>query len=605
MTMRPQPARWFEIVLQRDDAAAALAALAATGAVELETRDASTLPDGLAGIGPLLAEYRALAAHYRTYWPADGWQPSAFPEAPAPALAHALAILRAWAAEAEPLIQRLQHCEAGLREAQLWQRLLAALPESRLDFSALAAAGPLAPACLLALPGRSEAALPPAALVRRLSGGDPSHAIVVVPGTEMEALAEQAAALKGALQRLPAWLAGEPAAALAGIDRRLAGLRAAEAGLHRQLEALHARHDIRRALGDAARLQWLTQHVPALDAGEWIAWITGWTDAGNAVLDAALARAGIPALLHCPPPPAGRRAPLLLRNPWWARPFELFARALGMPAAHEADPSRLLALAVPLMFGFMFGDLGQGLLIAAVGVVLRKRFALARLFIAGGVSAALFGLAFGSVFALEGVLPALWLHPLAAPLTVLAAPLAGGMLLLLAGLGLGGVQAHWRGALADWLRHDAGLIAVYVGLAAALFHAAGFALAGAGVLACCIGALLAEARAAALAAALGRLVERTLQLLVNTLSFARIGAFALAHAGLSSAAVALADAAGEARLPVLVAGNAVIVVLELLVVSVQTTRLVLFEFFVRFLVADGRPFRPLPPPVFTLQESQK
>lgn len=276
-----------------------------------------------------------------------------------------------------------------------------------------------------------------------------------------------------------------------------------------------------------------------------------------------------------------------------------------MPAAHEADPSRLLALAVPLMFGFMFGDLGQGLLIAAVGVVLRKRFALARLFIAGGLSAALFGLAFGSVFALEGVLPALWLHPLAAPLTVLAAPLAGGMLLLLAGLGLGGVQAHWRGALADWLRHDAGLIAVYVGLAAALFHAAGFALAGAGVLACCIGALQAEARAAALAAALGRLVERTLQLLVNTLSFARIGAFALAHAGLSSAAVALADAAGDLRLPVLVAGNAVIVVLELLVVSVQTTRLVLFEFFVRFLVADGRPFRPLPPPVFTLQESQK
>ena len=92
---------------------------------------------------------------------------------------------------------------------------------------------------------------------------------------------------------------------------------------------------------------------------------------------------------------------------------------------------------------------------------------------------------------------------------------------------------------------------------------------------------------------------------MNTLSFARIGAFALAHAGLSSAAVALADAAGDLRLPVLVAGNAVIVVLELLVVSVQTTRLVLFEFFVRFLVADGRPFRPLPPPVFTLQESQK
>ena len=40
------------------------------------------------------------------------------------------------------------------------------------------------------------------------------------------------------------------------------------------------------------------------------------------------------------------------------------------------------------------------------------------------------------------------------------------------------------------------------------------------------------------------------------------------------------------------------IVLEGLVVSIQTTRLVLFEFFTRFLVAEGRVFRPLPPPPF-------
>jgi V/A-type H+-transporting ATPase subunit I len=45
-----------------------------------------------------------------------------------------------------------------------------------------------------------------------------------------------------------------------------------------------------------------------------------------------------------------------------------------------------------------------------------------------------------------------------------------------------------------------------------------------------------------------------------------------------------------------VLGNAVILVLEALVVSIQTTRLVLFEFFIRFLRGTGRPFRPLPAP---------
>ena len=104
--------------------------------------------------------------------------------------------------------------------------------------------------------------------------------------------------------------------------------------------------------------------------------------------------------------------------------------------------------------------------------------------------------------------------------------------------------------------------------------------------------------AIALAAALGELLERSLQLAVNTLSFARVGAFALAHAGLSSAVIALAQIAGHGLggLLVLILGNLVILVLEAMVVSIQTTRLVLFEFFTRFLTGAGRVFAPLPPP---------
>lgn len=91
-------------------------------------------------------------------------------------------------------------------------------------------------------------------------------------------------------------------------------------------------------------------------------------------------------------------------------------------------------------------------------------------------------------------------------------------------------------------------------------------------------------------------MERILQLLVNTISFVRVGAFALAHAGLCAAVVGIAEASGPAYWPMLTLGNIVIVALEGLVVGIQTTRLILFEFFIRFLSAGGRRFEPLPPP---------
>jgi V/A-type H+-transporting ATPase subunit I len=133
----------------------------------------------------------------------------------------------------------------------------------------------------------------------------------------------------------------------------------------------------------------------------------------------------------------------------------------------------------------------------------------------------------------------------------------------------------------------------------------GFVVAAVGAAVYCGGHAWHARRWLAALPALGELVERTLQILVNTLSFARVGAFALAHAGLSSAIAALVAASTSAIVAVVIVilGNIVVIVLEGLVVSIQTTRLVLFEFFTRFLVAEGRVFRPLPPPPTHLQES--
>jgi V/A-type H+-transporting ATPase subunit I len=248
----------------------------------------------------------------------------------------------------------------------------------------------------------------------------------------------------------------------------------------------------------------------------------------------------------------------------------------------------------------MFGDVGQGLVLAALGFALRKRMPVLRLLIPAGVSAAVFGLLFGSIFSVEHLIHPLWLNPLEKPLVVLGVPLAAGVVLLTIGLALDALASYWAGELREWLATEGGFVLVYLGILAAFFHAGGVAVALVGVGAVALGHAAIHRSPGAGLKALAELLERTMQILINTLSFARVGAFALAHAGLSSAVVALAHAAGGTVgfVVVLVLGNVVILALEGLVVSIQTTRLILFEFFARFFQAEGREFRPLlPPPV--------
>ena len=90
-------------------------------------------------------------------------------------------------------------------------------------------------------------------------------------------------------------------------------------------------------------------------------------------------------------------------------------------------------------------------------------------------------------------------------------------------------------------------------------------------------------------------IEGVLQLAINTLSFARLGAFALAHTGLSAAVITLSAMPDNLFVKgvIFIAGNLIVIALEGLVVSIQTTRLVMFEFFRRFYAGGGRPFQPL------------
>ncbi|HMA30183.1 MAG TPA: ATPase [Casimicrobiaceae bacterium] len=602
--IRPRPARWFELLVARDDATLALEALARTGAVELEARPSAMLPAGLTDIRVPMQQFSELALRYHAYWPTDRWQASAFPEPPARTLERCLSKIRSWAQEAEPLIGQLQRGEAERGDLLRAKRVLDALAASRIDLAQMASAGPVLQARLFVFAQGGEPVAPPGLLVRRFEADAQAHALALGTAEEIERLAQQTTAQKGGAWPLPTWLQSDHARNDERVATRLGELERDGVFARTQLSELADRHDLRGVLGDIARLEWVLENVRALESGELFCWVTGWTsDLEGRQLAAVLDRSPARSILHAPPPPAATSAPLLLANPWWARPYEIFSRAMGMPSHDEADPSVLLAFVVPLMFGYMFADVGQGLLIAIAGFVLRRRFPLARLFVAGGLVAALFGTLFGSAFSLQAFRP-LWFEPLDDPLTVLLVPLVGGAALLATGLLLSAVEAFWRGELAAWLGSDAGFIAVYVGLLVGFVQPAGFAVAALGACVFCLGHGLRERRFAAVAGALGELVERTLQIVINTLSFARVGAFALAHAGLSSAIVALMHASGNVIVQalVLIAGNAVVIVLEGLVVSIQTTRLVLFEFFARFLVAGGRLFRPLPVPPSTLQE---
>jgi V/A-type H+-transporting ATPase subunit I len=608
--MRPRPARWFELLVAREDTTLALEALAATGAVELETRAGASLPPGLADLAPLLAQFNDLAQRYRAFWPTDGLHPSSLPEASGAALQRALERVRAWAVEAEPLIRSAQQADTAQAQARDWHAVLAQLGYGPTEARRLAqAAAPLgARLVLLAARDAHTLALPPGLIARRAALDAQRHALLVVGATAaLQVLEVRVQALRGDWLAPPTVDAIEALATPDGAPRHLDALAAQARAAREALARLADAHGLRPVLADAYRLQWVLDNVRSLESGPLLCWITGWTTAPSvSPLERAIEASGARALLHLSEPPPGIRAPLLLVNPWWARPFEVFARALGMPSGDEADPSVLLALAVPLLFGYMFGDLGQGLVIAAVGFALRRRFPIARLFVAGGLAAALFGLLFGSVFSLH-VLTPLWMAPLDKPLAVLVVPIVGGAALLTLGLGLSAVEAHWRGELGAWLATDGGLLLCYLGLLAGVAWPGAFALAGGGALLFCIGHGAIARRSSAVAQALGELLERLMQLLLNTLSFARVGAFALAHAGLSMAIVALMSAASNPIVAalVLVLGNLIVMLLEGLVVSIQTTRLVLFEFFTRFLLAQGRVFRPLPPPPSLLQETPR
>ena len=98
--------------------------------------------------------------------------------------------------------------------------------------------------------------------------------------------------------------------------------------------------------------------------------------------------------------------PTKLKNGWFARPFSMFVEMYGTPEYEAIDPTPIVAVTYTLLFGMMFGDVGQGLVLILVGYLAYKYkgMQLGDVGVRIGISSTIFGFIYGSVFGNETLL---------------------------------------------------------------------------------------------------------------------------------------------------------------------------------------------------------
>lgn len=328
--------------------------------------------------------------------------------------------------------------------------------------------------------------------------------------------------------------------------------------------------------------------------------------------------------------------PTKLKNPRIFKPFEMYIKMYGLPAYNELDPTIFVALTYAFIFGAMFGDVGQGLVLCIGGFLLYKikKINLAAIISAAGFFSTIFGFMFGSVFGFENLIDAVWLHPSKAMVnvpfigklnTVFIVAIGFGMILILVTMILNIVNAV-KSKDKERLLFDTNGIAglVFYGsvtVVLALFMA-GKTLPATMVLVIMFGLpLLLMAFKEPLVHMLEKkkhkadkepeqehkegmvmffvqmffeMFEVLLSYFSNTLSFVRIGAFAVSHAAMMEVVLMLAGAenGGTGNIAVIILGNLFVCGLEGLIVGIQVLRLEYYEMFSRFYKGNGREFKP-------------
>lgn len=308
--------------------------------------------------------------------------------------------------------------------------------------------------------------------------------------------------------------------------------------------------------------------------------------------------------------------PTKLKNFILFRPFQSFIEMYGLPSYNEIDPTAIFAITYMLMFGIMYGDVGHGFVLGIAGFVMaKKKNFLGPILMCCGVVSMIFGAVFSSVFGYEGVL---W-HPLWEPMhnmmpTLLATVAMGIVIItivmimniingikqknlekvLLDPNGLAGIIFYW-GAIIIVLGVLNILPVKISGAIAAVLIAVPLLLM---FLKEPLGKLiegrkdwLPEDKGGYVLETFFELFELILSYITNTVSFIRVGAFALNHAGMMSVVFMLSRLSGGSdNIAVIIIGNLLVLALEGLLVAIQVLRLQFYEMFGRYYDGSGRPF---------------
>ena len=319
----------------------------------------------------------------------------------------------------------------------------------------------------------------------------------------------------------------------------------------------------------------------------------------------------------------GLRVPTLLTNNKLFRAFQDIVAMYSLPSYGEIDPSPVVAISFVFFFGFMFGDVGHGLAIF-LGCILavKQRWmkrSLGFVMRCAAISSMIFGVLYGSVFGMEGIIPALWLSPMQDTNRLIVVAICVGVFTISLGLVLNMVKQYMARDFGRMLFDGQGLagLALYWTMAAlAAIYMTGAKVPDKladgmwlGVLVLMLlmifrdvlaRYLLREKNAEdSMVMNMFEILHSLMSFLSNTASFVRLAAFALNHVGLSIAVIMLSVMVH--KLPggivmkglILVLGNVVIVCLEGLIVFIQTLRLEYYEFFGKFYKGGGSTFKPV------------
>ena len=321
------------------------------------------------------------------------------------------------------------------------------------------------------------------------------------------------------------------------------------------------------------------------------------------------------------------KPPVRLKNGWFSKPFSLFVEMYGLPDYNGFNPTTLLAITYTILFGVMFGDLGQGLVMALLGVYLdkKKHFSLGPIMARIGVSSAIFGTLYGSVFGYEE-----WLDPVYESLGITFLPLKAMessntiifgaigigvsiiLLSMLINIGIRLKQRNFEEAVFG-CNGIAGLL-FFSGLVMLILSILGYPLLpNAAVTAILIITLLLmffreplghwmahkpykmPAIGEFLASNFFECFEFLIGYTSNTMSFIRVGGFVFSHIGLMGVVMMLADMIGgdHQSIVTVIIGNLFVMGFEGLIVGIQVLRLEFYEVFSRCYDGAGRAFTPI------------